>query len=75
MSKFATIHDHISSDREALAMAMASGDTTKIGHLEWELEWLEQFRSHHPDDDHDPHPFELFCEAYPDADECRIYDV
>ncbi|TGG82665.1 MAG: hypothetical protein ERJ67_06860 [Aphanocapsa feldmannii 277cV] len=56
-------------------MAMASGDTTKIGHLEWELEWLEQFRSHHPDDDHDPHPFELFCEAYPDADECRIYDV
>ncbi|MFM7854032.1 MAG: CP12 domain-containing protein [Flammeovirgaceae bacterium] len=29
---------------------------------------------HHPEDLHDPTPLELYCDAHPDALECRVYD-
>jgi len=42
--------------------------------LQDELESLEQYQENHPNDNHDPTPLELYCDANPDALECRIYD-
>jgi hypothetical protein len=43
-------------------------------HTEEELEALITYKEHHPNDDHDPTALELYCDAHPDALECRIYD-
>jgi len=42
--------------------------------LEDELDHLEKYQSKHPDTDHDPTPFEMYCDENPDALECRIYE-
>ena len=43
-------------------------------HTEEELESLERWAESHPNDSHDPSPFELYCNDNPNALECRIYD-
>ena len=43
-------------------------------HLEGELHSLEEYKEHNPEDKHDPTPLELYCDANPEADECRVYD-
>jgi len=43
-------------------------------HTEEELEALKNYKEHHPGDDHDPTSLELYCDAHPDALECRVYD-
>lgn len=67
-----TIDDHIKKDKNILDDAMSSPQARR--HAENELESLERYRERHPDDDHDPTPFELYCDENPDALECRIYE-
>ena len=43
-------------------------------HTEDELDHLEKYQAAHPDDDHDPTAFEMYCDENPEADECRIYE-
>ena len=43
-------------------------------HIESELEELETYHENNPNDHHDPTPLELYCDANPDADECRVYE-
>jgi len=42
-------------------------------HAEEELEALKTYKENHPNDDHDPTPLELYCDANPSALECKIY--
>jgi hypothetical protein len=66
------IQKHIDYDRGIVENPMASSQSRR--HAEEELEQLEKYHAKHPDDNHDPTPFELFCDEHPDALECRIYD-
>ena len=43
-------------------------------HLEGELNSLKEYKEHNPEDKHDPTSLELYCDANPEADECRVYD-
>jgi hypothetical protein len=38
------------------------------------LESLQKYHERHPEDSHDPTPFELYCDENPNALECRIYE-
>ena len=40
----------------------------------YELKDLEEYKERHPEDSHDPTPLELYCDANPNALECRVYD-
>jgi len=66
------INKHIEHDRRIAEDAMASSQSRR--HAEEELEALERYQERHPEDDHDPTPLELFCDANPSALECRIYE-
>ena len=52
---------------------MASSQSRR--HIEEELESLERYHARHPEDEHDPTPFELYCDDNPDAIECKIFDL
>jgi hypothetical protein len=67
-----TIQQHIQDDQDELDKETLSGQRRR--HLQDELASLEQYQENHPDDNHDPSPFELYCDANPDALECRIYE-
>jgi hypothetical protein len=67
-----TIQQHINDDKDELDNPYLSAQRRR--HLEDELGSLEQYQANHPDTDHDPTHFELFCDANPDALECRIYE-
>ncbi len=69
-----SIDEHIEKDKEDIEQARASGDLGKVRHLEEELKSLEEYKSHHPEDNHDPTPLEVFCDLNPEAPECRVYD-
>jgi hypothetical protein len=66
------IDQHIQKDISILNDPQTSPQARR--HTEEELEALEAYKANHPDDDHDPTPLELYCDANPDALECRIYD-
>jgi hypothetical protein len=66
------IDQHIQKDEDLLSDPMISPQSRR--HTEEELEALKSYKVNHPDDDHDPTPLELYCEAHPDAVECRIYE-
>jgi hypothetical protein len=66
------IQKHIEYDKKILDDPMVSAQTRR--HLEEELESLEKYKDNHPEDDHDPTPLELYCDANPAAFECRIYE-
>jgi hypothetical protein len=66
------IDQHIRKDEDLLSDPMISPQSRR--HTEEELEALKSYKVNHPDDDHDPTPLELYCEAHPDAVECRIYE-
>lgn len=66
------IQKHIEYDRKILSDPMSSAQSRR--HAEEELEALESYAERHPNDDHDPTPLELYCDANPDAAECRIYE-
>ncbi len=67
-----TLQQHINDDRDELDNPNTSGQRRR--HLEGELDSLEQYQVYHPAEDHHPTPLELYCDANPDALECRIYE-
>ena len=69
-----SIDEHIQKDQSEIQAARAEGNDAKVRHLEGELKELKDYKEHHPEDSHDPTPLELYCEANPDANECRVYD-
>ena len=69
-----SIDEHIQKDQSEIASARAEGNDAKVRHLEGELQELKEYKEHHPGDSHDPTPLELYCDANPDANECRVYD-
>lgn len=66
------IQKHIDRDKKILDDPTISPQARR--HTEEELEALEAYQVNHPDDDHDPTPLELYCDAHPDASECRVYE-
>ena len=67
-----TIQQHIDDDRNEIDNPNTSGQRRR--HLEDELDALEKYHNNHPEDSHDPTGLELYCDAHPDALECRVYD-
>jgi hypothetical protein len=75
--KMESIEKHIEKDREILENPTISPQQRR--HIESELEELEAYAENHKadieaGDHHDPTPLEMYCDANPDADECRIYE-
>lgn len=66
------IDEHIEKNKDILNDPQISAQRRRF--VEEELEELEKYKKNHPDDEHDPTSLELFCDANPDALECRIYD-
>jgi hypothetical protein len=66
------IEQHIESDKLELSNPIISSQRRR--HLEDELEQLEAYAKRHPNDHHDPNALELYCDANPDAPECKIYE-
>ncbi len=69
-----TIDEHIQKDQSEIQTAKAHGDNAKVRHLTEELNSLQEYKDHHPEDKHDPNTLELFCDANPDEPECLVYD-
>jgi hypothetical protein len=67
-----TIDQHIEKDRSILDDPQISPQSRR--HTQEELAALEAYKEHHPEDLHDPSALELFCDANPNALECRMYD-
>jgi len=67
-----TLQQHINDDLDELNSHTISGQRRR--HLEDELESLEKYQANHPDENEDPTPLELYCDANPNALECRVYD-
>ena len=66
------IDQHIEKDKNILDDPQTSPQARR--HTEEELSALQSYRENHPEDDHDPTPLELFCDANPGALECRVYE-
>jgi len=66
------IKAHIKSDKDELENPQISAQRRR--HIEDELEQLEAYQQRHPEDDHDPTALELYCDANPNALECRVYE-
>jgi hypothetical protein len=66
------IDQHIQKDEELLSDPMISPQSRR--HTEEELEALKLYKENHPNDTHDPSALELYCDANPNALECRVYD-
>ncbi len=66
------INQHIEQDKKILEDPTVSPQMRR--HTAEELEALESYKAHHPEDDHDPSALELYCDSHPDALECRIYE-
>jgi hypothetical protein len=67
-----SIEDHIQQDKDLLQDPTLSPQMRR--HTADELKQLEAYHEHHPEDHHDPSVLELYCDANPDALECRVYD-
>jgi hypothetical protein len=66
------IDQHIQRDIEILNDPTTSSQSRR--HIEEELVALESYKVNHPEDSHDPTTLELYCDANPNALECRIYE-
>ena len=69
------IKTHIMEDERSLSLAKETGNSGMVRHFEEELAALRIYDKSHPGEKHDPTSLELYCELYPDADECRIYEA
>lgn len=67
-----SIDEHIEKDKKILDDPMISSQSRR--HVEEELESLKKYKENHPEENHDPTPFEMYCDENPNALECRIYD-
>jgi len=72
IKKMENINQHIQKDEELLNDPMISPQARR--HTEEELDALKSYKEHHPNDTHDPTALELYCDANPNALECRIYE-
>ena len=68
------IESHLHQLKTALEQARQNGEKAEANHLEQELRDLETYQAHHPGDQKDPSPLEVYCELNPDAPECLVYD-
>ena len=66
------IDDHIEKDKEILHDPTVFPQMRR--HVEKELHELEDYKDHHPNDEHDPTSLELYCDNNPEAPECRVYE-
>lgn len=66
------IDQHIQNDENILNDPTISPQARR--HTEEELQALKAYKENHPEDDHDPTAFELYCDANPSALEARIYE-
>jgi hypothetical protein len=66
------IDKHIEKDKEILSDPTVSPQMRR--HIEGELTDLQAYKANHPDEDHDPTALELYCDANPNALECRVYE-
>jgi len=66
------IDKHIQQDEDLLSEPTISPPARR--HTEEELEALKAYKENHPEDQHDPTPLELYCDANPEAPECLVYD-
>ena len=66
------IDQHIQKDVAILNDPTISAQSRR--HTEEELAALEAYKENHPEDSHDPTTLELYCDANPDALECRVYE-
>ena len=69
-----TIDEHIAKDKTEIEAAKAAGDQPKVRHLQDEVKDLEEYKAHHPGEQKDPSPLEVFCDLNPEAPECLVYD-
>tara|TARA_R100000479_G_C6296928_1_gene168748 strand:+ start:248 stop:475 length:228 start_codon:yes stop_codon:yes gene_type:complete len=72
-----SIEQHIKKDKEILDNPTTSPQQRR--HIETQLDQLERYAESHKKeieagDHHDPTDLELYCEDWPEADECRIYE-
>lgn len=67
-----SIEKHIEIDKEQLSDPNLSPQRRR--HIQSELEDLQKYQKNHPTDHHDPTSLELYCNANPEALECRVYD-
>lgn len=70
--KMESIEKHIEKDQEILNDPTTSPQQRR--HIESELHDLEEYQKNHPEDHHDPTAFEMYCDQFPESDECRIYE-
>lgn len=68
-----TIDTHINQSIRILDDFTISSQSRR--HIEEELESLLNYKNNHPNDDYDPSSLDLFCDANPNALECRKYDI
>ena len=66
------IDSHIAKNKKILDDPQISSQARR--HIEEELEELQSYKINYPDDQHDPSSLELYCNSYPDAIECKLYD-
>ena len=66
------IDQHIQKDEDLLNNPLISPQSRR--HTEEELEALKAYKANHTEDSHDPTPLELYCDANPNAPECKIYE-
>jgi hypothetical protein len=68
-----SLQQHINNNKNELDNPDISSQRRR--HLNDDLQSLERYQENHPNDDHDPTPLELYCDSYPEAPECKIYDI
>ncbi len=69
-----TIDSHLAKLKAELDQARQNGDSAKMNHLETKLKGLETYKGHHPGEQKDPTPLEVYCDLNPQAPECLVYD-
>ena len=57
-----SIQQHINDDKDMLENGTLSPQMRR--HVADELDHLEQYQANHPDDDHDPTSFEMYCDEF-----------
>ena len=72
-----SIEQHIKQDKKILDNPTTSPQQRR--HIETQLDQLERYADSHKNEiesggHHDPTDLELYCEDWPEADECRIYE-
>lgn len=67
-----TLQQHIDDNHNELENLSISSQRRQ--YIESELNSLNKYLETHSDKEHDPTPFEMFCDENPDALQCRIYE-